>query len=85
MIFEKEKYYKQIKDLESIVNITYLFVVGFFALMGLTKGVMGFIVLTGIGFLISWCITFATQVKIQEMKWKFDMYEKAEKIERGRV
>lgn len=78
MIFEKEKYYGYIKTLENITIITYICIIIITAIIGLSisKNLIGLIIGIGIGFLIGNIYTIKTKIKIQEMKWKLDIYNK---------
>ena len=81
MIFEKEKYYKYINQLEKCQSVIYITIIILSVLIGLTKGLKGLIITIPIGLFFEWLYTFKMKVTIQEMKWKFDIYNKI--MERG--
>lgn len=76
MIFEKEKYYKYIQQLERYQTIVYVIIMIISVITGIAGGGIALIITIPIGMLISWFYLIATRVKIQEMKWKFDIYNK---------
>lgn len=76
MIFEKEKYYKYIQQLERYQSIVYAIVMIIAVITGIAGGGIALIITIPVGMLISWFYLIATRVKIQEMKWKFDIYNK---------
>ena len=76
MIFEKEKYYKYIQQLERYQSIVYAIVMIIAVIIGIAGGGIALIITIPVGMLISWFYLIATRVKIQEMKWKFDIYNK---------
>jgi predicted PurR-regulated permease PerM len=76
MIFERDKYYSYIQSLEKSVTIYYVVIMIFAVLLGIATGLVTLIITIPLGMFISWIMTFATKVKIQEMKWKIDMYDK---------
>lgn len=76
MIFEKEKYYNYINMLEKSITVAYAIIMIFAIIIGIVAGVAALIITIPIGMIISYCYTFGAKVKVQEMKWKFDLYEK---------
>lgn len=76
MIFEKEKYYKYIQQLERYQSIVYAIIMIIAVITGIAGGGIALIITIPVGMLISWFYLIATRVKIQEMKWKFDIYNK---------
>ena len=76
MIFEKEKYYKYIQQLETYQTIVYVLIMIISVITGIAGGFVALIITIPIGLLISWIYLIATRIKIQEMKWKFDIYNK---------
>ena len=76
MIFDKEKYYKYIQQLERYQSIVYAIVMIIAVITGIAGGGIALIITIPVGMLISWFYLIATRVKIQEMKWKFDIYNK---------
>ena len=76
MIFEKEKYYKYIQQLERYQSIVYAIVMIIAVITGIAGGGIALIITIPVGMLISWFYLIATRIKIQEMKWKFDIYNK---------
>lgn len=80
MMFEKEKYYKLIKDLEKMVTIAYVLILIFSVLIGLINGGTLLIITIPIGLLLAFLYTFAMKTKIQEMRWQMDIYDKINKI-----
>lgn len=76
MIFEKEKYYKYINQLEKEQTIIYIIIMILAIIIGIAAGGTPLIVTIPFGLFISWCYTIGIKIKIQEMKWKFDIYNK---------
>ena len=77
MIFEKEKYYKYIQQLETFQKIIYIIIMILAVLIGIaTKKFFGIIISILIGMFISWYLLIKIRKEIQEMKWKFDIYNK---------
>ena len=76
MLFEKEKYYKYIGTLQNIVNFAYAVIMLICFLIGSIGGPIGGLLGIGIGFLLATTYTIVTKIKIQEMKWKMDIYER---------
>ena len=76
MIFEKEKYYKYIQQLETYQTIVYIIIMIIAVIIGIAGGGIALILTIPIGLLISWIYLIATRIKVQEMKWKFDIYNK---------
>lgn len=74
MIFEKETYYKYIKTLENMNTISYILIIGLGIIIGLVTGIITLIISIPVSILIANMYTFATKIKVQEMKWKFDIY-----------
>lgn len=79
MIFEREKYYKLMKDLENGINIIYIIIMFFSVIIGIAAGVVTLIITIPLGLLIAYFMTFATKIKVQEMKWKIDVHNKLNK------
>ena len=79
MLFEKEKYYKYIGNLESMVNFSYLIFIILGFIIGLLGKGAGALLGAGIGFLLAKAYTLGAKIKIQEMKWKMDIYERINK------
>lgn len=81
MLFEKEKYYKYIKDLENVINFAYVIFILLFGIIGLAMGkAIGLIIGILIGILLAGSYTLNTKIKIQKMKWEIDIYDKVKKI-----
>lgn len=76
MIFEKEKYYKYIQQLETYQTIVYVIIMIIAVIIGIAGGGIALILTIPIGLFISWIYLIATRIKVQEMKWKFDVYNK---------
>ena len=76
MLFEKDKYYKLIKALENIITIIYVVVIFISASIGAVGGAGGLIIGILIGVLISYINTLIIKIKVQEMKFKMDLYDK---------
>ena len=76
MIFEKEKYYKYIQQLEKYQTIVYIIIMIIAVIVGIITGGATLIITIPLGMLISWFYLISVRVKIQEMKWKFDIYNK---------
>lgn len=74
MFFERDTYYKYVKTLESMNTIAYVIIIGLGVLIGLATGVATLIISIPISILIANMYTFATKIKIQEMKWKIDVH-----------
>ena len=76
MFFEKDKYYKYIGTLEKIVDFYYVIL----AIIGAIAGLLiykfvGLIIGIFLGLLIARLYTLKTKIKIQNMRWKIDVYE----------
>lgn len=80
MLFEKEKYYKYIKTLETFVNFYYVIFIILFAILGIAiaKG-LGLILGGIIGFLFARMYTLKTKISIQKMKLQIDIHEEITK------
>ena len=76
MLFEKNKYYKYIQQLEKYQTVVYVIIMLVAIIIGLATGVLTLIITIPLGMLIAWCNLIATRIRIQEMKWKFDIYAK---------
>lgn len=76
MIFEKEKYYKYIQQLETYQTTVYIIIMLIFIIIGIALGKKALIITIPIGLIIAWIYTIRTKIKIQEMKWNFDIYNK---------
>ena len=76
MLFEKDKYYKYIQQLEKYQTVVYVIIMLVAIIIGLATGVLTLIITIPLGMLIAWCNLIATRIRIQEMKWKFDIYAK---------
>ena len=81
MIFEREKYYNYINKLERSITIAYGIIMLFAIIIGIATGITTLIITIPLGMIISASYTFGAKVKVQEMKWKFDIYEKIAKKE----
>lgn len=80
MLFEKEKYYKYIRTIENMITAYYFIIIGIFILIGIaSKNFIVCIICILIGLLISTIATLNAKIKVQEMKWKMDIYEKIKK------
>lgn len=76
MIFEKEKYYNYITKLEQSITVIYAIIMILSIIIGLAMAVVGLFITVPIGFALSYLYTFGAKVKVQEMKMKFDLYNK---------
>lgn len=77
MMFEKEKYYKYIQNLEKRLDYYYVFCIGISALLGYYLFyIKGLIVGLILGLILANFITLEIKIKIQKMKIDIDMYEK---------
>ena len=76
MIFEKEKYYKYIQQLEAYQNLIFTIIMIFSVIIGILGGGIALIGTIPGGIIGSWLLLKATRIRIQEMKWKFDIYNK---------
>lgn len=77
MLFEKDKYYKYICTLEKIINFSYaIYMFLGFVIGAMIGNILGAIVGTSVGFLIATIYTINTKIRIQDMKWKMDIYFK---------
>ena len=81
MIFEREKYYNYINKLERSITIAYGIIMLFAIIIGIATRIATLIITIPLGMIISASYTFGAKVKVQEMKWKFDIYEKIAKKE----
>lgn len=76
MLFEKEKYYKYVNELENMVNFSYAMFIIIFGIIGLAiASVIGLLLGIIIGILISKMYTLNAKIKIQKMRWEIDIYE----------
>lgn len=77
MIFEQNKYYKYIGTLEKIIIAFYIFYILIGILIGAYAGSGFTIIICGlIGFFAAGIQTILIKIRIQEMKWKMDIYNK---------
>lgn len=76
MIFEKEKYYKYIQNIETTIKVAYIVIMIISVLIGIAAGGAPLIITIPLGMLISWSYTIGAKIKVQEMRWKFDIYNK---------
>ena len=76
MIFEKEKYYKYIQNIETTIKVAYIVIMIISVLIGIATGGATLLITIPIGMLISWCYTINATTKVQEMRWKFDVYDR---------
>lgn len=79
MIFEQDKYYKCMQQLERFVNYFYsiLAIIGAIIGYAITLGNgKGFIIGAIIGILIARHYIVGIKIKIQEMRWRMDIYNK---------
>ena len=74
MFFERDTYYKYIKTLESMNTLAYVIIIGLGIILGIATGVITLIISVPISILLANMYTFATKIKIQEMKWKIDVH-----------
>lgn len=76
MLFEKEKYYKYINNLERNIIIAYIIIILLTTILGIiiAKGI-GLILGIAIGIIISGNYTLITKIRIQKMKWEIDIYQ----------
>ncbi len=75
-MFEKQKYYKLMNDLEKGITIMYAIIMIISVIIGIAAGVAPLIITIPLGLIISYFTTFATKIKIQEMRWKIDIHDK---------
>lgn len=75
-MFEKQKYYKLMSDLEKGITIMYVVTMVIAVIIGIAAGVAPLIITIPLGLLISYFVTFATKIKIQEMRWRMDVHDK---------
>lgn len=76
-MFEKEKEYEYIKYLEKNIMFVYIVVILLFTLMfaAIFKG-LGFIIGLILGYFVAKNYTINTKIKIQELKWRIDIYNR---------
>ena len=74
MFFERDTYYKYIKTMESMNTLVYVIIISIGVIIGLTTGIVTLIISIPISILLANMYTFATKIKIQEMKWKIDIH-----------
>ena len=81
MLFEKEKYYKYINELQNNINVIYVIygILGAILGIALQRNFIGLLLGIAIGILIARNQTLRTKIKIQEMKFNMDIYEKLNK------
>lgn len=75
MLFEKEKYYSYIGKIESSITWCYVITMIFAVLIGIAMGGVGLIITIPLGILLSGIWTLSAKIRVQEMKYKIDMYE----------
>ena len=75
-MFEENEYIKLTNQLQNTVTTTYAIIMIIAIIIGIAGGGVALIITIPIGLLISKYYTLKTRIKIQEMKWKIDMYEK---------
>ena len=76
MLFEKDKYYGFINGIEKMITVAYVIFILLGVIIGMTTGgIIGLIIGGLIGLFIATLYTKASKIKIQEMKWKMDIYE----------
>ena len=76
MIFEKEKYYKYIQNIETTIKVAYIVIMIISVLIGIAAGGAPLIITIPLGMLISWSYTIGAKIKVQEMRWKFEIDNK---------
>ena len=76
MIFEREKYYKYIQNIETTIKIAYIVIMLISVIIGIATGIITLLITIPVGILISWLYTINAKIKVQEMRWKFDVYNK---------
>ena len=76
MIFEKEKYYKYIQNIETTIKVAYIVIMIISVLIGIAAGGAPLIITIPLGMLISWSYTIGAKIKVQEMRWNLDIYNK---------
>lgn len=75
-MFEKEKYYKYINTINTMNTITYIILVIIAFIISIVTNISSLIITIPLGLLIANIYTFNNKIKIQEMKWKMDIYNK---------
>lgn len=82
MLFEKEKYYKYITDIESSIIVFYATCISIFGIIGVVAFKKPITLLAGvlIGMLIAWVRTHDYKIKVQEMKMRLDEYRMFERL-----
>lgn len=75
-MFEENEYVKLTNQLQNTVTTAYAIIMIIAVIIGIAGGGVALIITIPIGLLISKYYTLNTRIKIQEMKWKIDMYEK---------
>ena len=78
-MFDENEYIKLINSLQNGVTLSYVIILILSVLIGIGTGGTTLIITIPIGLIIAYIFTFATKVKIQEMKWRIDMYENTRK------
>lgn len=78
MLFNKVKYYKRIRRMELIVNFCYVIcaIMGAFITYCIKSNGKSIIIGTIIGLIIAKIYSDNTELKIEKMKWEFDIYNK---------
>lgn len=75
-MFEENEYIRLTNQLQNTVTTTYAIIMIIAVIIGIAGGGLALIITIPIGLLISKYYTLKTRIKIQEMKWIIDMYER---------
>ena len=84
-MFDQNEYIKLINSLQNGITIIYIVILIIAVLTGIASGIVTLIITIPLGLLIAYCTTFATKVKIQEMKWRVDMYNKTDMFNKNLI
>lgn len=78
-MFDENEYIKLINHLQNSVTTVYVIILILSVIIGIASGIATLIITIPVGMFLAFLVTFATKVKIQEMKWRVDMYHKMDR------
>lgn len=74
-MFEKQKYYDYIQKLENSITWVYIIVLVLSVLFGIAAGGVALIITIPLGLLLAGSWTLASKIKVQDMRWKMDLWD----------
>ena len=82
MLFDKEKFKKYANDIETCAIIFFILYLTIACFIGLIiYKIIGLLIAIGITLFTGYPIYVIIMIKVQEMRWKIDIYEKLQKNE----